>query len=266
MIYIIGKRSNLSKALSLILENSILVSTEDVINKKIELQKDSVVILNNFQQAVRLNDLSYPSEYVNSSILSTAKLLELAQKNKPAKIVYTSSASVYGNNIYCRESDQLEPRSLHAALKVANEKLIEQFCKNSNIDLTITRVFNMYGRDDSFSVISKLIGCIKNNDEFILINNGNAIRDFIHIDDVAFAYSKIIKLSNLPYLNIASGQGTSIRQMIDFLVFKEVTLKTKVIYKEDELKTSTASTELLSSIVDVEKFKNVYEYLNEVLL
>lgn len=46
----------------------------------------------------------------------------------------------------------------------------------------------MYGGNDNFSIISKIIKAYKNNEE---LNNGNAIRDFIHIEDVVDIYSKI---------------------------------------------------------------------------
>jgi nucleoside-diphosphate-sugar epimerase len=265
MIYIIGKRSNLSEALKNRLQSAILVSTAELLKDGFEFEpkEENTIIFNNFQKATHLNDISSPYGYISNAILSTAAALEKIKNAKISKIIYSSSASVYGSNIYCNEQDALQPLNLHSSLKLANEKLIEKFCVESGIDFTITRVFNMYGGNDHFSVISKLLNCVKTGDEFTLVNNGNAIRDFIHIDDVVDVYEKLLRHTNIKYLNVASGKGVSIGQMIDFLRMDGVDIKTKVIYK-DELKVSTASTELLSSIADVESFKSVYEFMKEV--
>lgn len=264
MIYIIGRRSNLSRALDSFWKEAVLVSTEDILSGAFKFEKARAVIFNNFQKATLLNDVSYPSKYINDSMLSTAKALEAMRDCPPDKVVYTSSASVYGNNIYCKEEDVLQPLSLHAALKVANEKLIEKFCSENGIDFTITRVFNLYGGDDQFSVISKLLNRAKDGGEFTLVNNGNAIRDFVHINDVVKTYDKIISTTSPKYLNIASGQGVSIAQMIDFLKLCNTEINTRVIYKE-ELKISTASVEALSKIIDVESFASVYDFIKEAI-
>lgn len=260
MIYIVGKRSNLSRALGQTLKDTVLVSIEEVLDKTVKFEKARAVIFNNFQKATLLNDISSPAKYVTDSILSTAVVLEALKDARPSKVIYTSSAAVYGNNIYCKEEDVLQPLSLHAALKAANEKLIERFCVENEIDFTVTRVFNLYGGDDQFSVISKLLRCAKEKTEFTLVNNGNAIRDFVHIDDVVNVYTKILSEKSPKYLNIASGSGVSIGQMIDFLMLHEVLINSKVIYK-DELKISTASIELLSTLVKVDGFRSVYEFI-----
>lgn len=264
MIYIIGKRSNLSKALGKVLQEAVLVSIDEILSGSVKLDNANAVIFNNFQKATLLNDISNPSKYINDSIVSTALALEAIKGCKVGKAIYTSSASVYGNNIYCKEEDALQPLSLHAALKVANEKLIEKFCTENGIDFTITRVFNLYGGDDQFSVISKLLNRAKDGGEFTLVNNGNAIRDFVHIDDVVATYLKLLEVKSPKYLNIASGKGVSIAQMIDFLKLCGVEINTKVIYK-DELKISTASVEALFGIIDVESFASVYDFIKKAI-
>ena len=51
--------------------------------------------------------------------------------------------------------------------------------------LIITRLFNLYDKDDNFSIISKIIKCKKDKKKIIIFNNGDGIRDFIKISDVA---------------------------------------------------------------------------------
>ena len=245
-LIIIGKRSNLSQAIYSVLPDSILVSTKDVLNNKnvfLQYKKSRfLIIFNNFQKATKLSDLDDPTSYINNSILSTAIILSKLKTYKVDKIIYTSSASVYGDNDYCKESDILQPGSLPASLKVSNESLVSRFCKSNNIDYTIARIFNMYGGIDNFSVISKIISAVKDKNELSLINNGSAIRDYIHIQDVVSMYIKILEEINMPVINIASGNGVSVRSILDFLANEGVKIKVKDLNR-NEIKVSTACVE-----------------------
>lgn len=267
---IIGKNSNLSQKLYGKLENAILISTRDIL-KNINIlepyRKSKVnIILNNFQTATKLGDLSSPENYVELSLGATSKVLQYIQENsfEINKIIYTSSSSVYGNNILCKESDELKPLSLHAALKVANEKMIEQYSLEHNINYTIARIFNMYGGNDHFSVISKILYCCKNDLIFTIANHGSAIRDFINIDDVVKIYEKLLKIVHLPHVNIGTGEGVSIKNMIDFLKIHDINLKVVNVTKE-EIKMSTADNSLLVKKLHITKFAKVEEYLSQGL-
>lgn len=154
--------------------------------------------------------------------------------------------------------------NLHASLKVANEKLVEKFCIENSIDYTIARIFNMYGGDDNFSIISKIIKAYKNNEELNIVNNGNAIRDFIHIEDVVDIYSKILDKKDIKILNIGSGNGSSIKNILDFLNNHNIKIKTKNIQRE-ELKISTADISKLKELLKKDTFFGVEDYLKKEL-
>lgn len=263
---IIGKHSNLSKALSKKLNHLILISSREVFNdinilnefkdKKINL------IFNNFQPATQLDILDSANDYIVNSILVTAKVLDCFNGSQINKIIYTSSSSVYGNNILCNEKDELKPMNLHASLKVANEKLIEKYCIEKSIDYTIARIFNMYGGDDNFSVISKIINSYKSNQILTVFNNGNAIRDFIHIDDVVEIYIKLLDIKNIKVVNIGTGCGSSIKNIVDFLHNHNINIITNNVFR-DELKTSTADIRLLNEILHKENFLEIEGYLKK---
>ena len=70
------------------------------------------------------------------------------------KILYTSSSSVYGSiNNKVKILDQ-NNRYIYSSTKLSCEMLLKNFSNKSKIDLDICRVFNLYGQDDNFSVIS----------------------------------------------------------------------------------------------------------------
>lgn len=270
-VIIIGKNSNLTNKLSnKLLDCNILSSREILSSSKIlnELkeQLDINIIFNNFQAAINLNKFDNLESYISNSIVVTSKILDFIKNNriKVNKIIYTSSSSVYGNNILCNENDELKPMNLHASLKVANEKLVEKFCIENSIDYTIARIFNMYGGDDNFSIISKIIKAYKNNEELNIVNNGNAIRDFIHIEDVVDIYSKILDKKDIKILNIGSGNGSSIKNILDFLNNHNIKIKTKNIQRE-ELKISTADISKLKALLKKDTFFGVEDYLKKEL-
>ncbi len=265
---IIGKNSNLSKQLSLQIDNCILISSRELLDGFNSLDefknKEINIIFNNFQLATKLGNIDSAEQYIDNSIVVTAKVLDYFSKSKINKIIYTSSSSVYGNNILCNEKDELKPLNLHASLKVANEKLVEIFCLKNNIDFTIARIFNMYGGDDKFSVISKIIDVYKTADELTIVNNGNAIRDFIHIDDVVNAYKNLLIVKNIPVVNIGTSNGISIRSILEYLKNHGANLRTKNIVK-NELKISTADNSLLLDLLGNISFVEVEEYLKKEL-
>ncbi|WP_164469653.1 NAD-dependent epimerase/dehydratase family protein [Aliarcobacter cryaerophilus] len=270
-VIIIGRNSNLTNQLSSkfldcnILSSREILSSSKILNELKE-QLDINIIFNNFQAAINLNKFDNLESYISNSIVVTSRILDFLKNNqiKVNKIIYTSSSSVYGNNILCNENDELKPMNLHASLKVANEKLVEKFCIENSIDYTIARIFNMYGGDDNFSIISKIIKAYKNSEELNIVNNGNAIRDFIHIDDVVDIYSKILDKKDIKILNIGSGNGSSIKNILDFLNNHNIKIKTKNIQRE-ELKISTADISKLKELFKKDTFFEVEDYLKKEL-
>jgi len=266
---VIGKSSNLSKELKKKLDNTLLISSLNAQEEleKLELNGSINIIFNNFQVSTKLNDLSSPKEYIERSIMTTANVLEFLKRRdlNINKIIYTSSSSVYGNSVFCKESDPLQPLSLHSSLKISNERLVTSFCRQNSIDYTVTRIFNMYGRADNFSIISKIIDSYKSSKPLTIFNNGTAIRDYIHIDDVVDIYKRVLDLkSTIPTLNIGLGIGISVAEILSFLKEHNIYIDTKSKFR-DELKKSTADVSKLLTIMREKEFIKVKSYLLEEL-
>jgi UDP-glucose 4-epimerase len=238
---------------------------DDFFSKNIE--ENVNIIFNQFQKSTKLYDVSAPNNYINRSILSTAKVLNyIKSKNlKVNKIIYTSSSSVYGDNPSCQESDNPKPKSLHSALKLSNEKLIELFCKENSIDYTITRIFNMYGGDDSFSIISKIINSYKEKKCLTLVNHGESIRDYIYIDDVVYSYEKILSKKDISMVNIGTSMGKSVLFILNFLQLRGINIEIENIYR-DELKISISKNEKLLEILNDHHFKKVEDFIYKELV
>jgi len=265
---IFGSRSNLSYQLKKHIDNSELISSDTVLNNKNHLEKfkspeNINIIINSFYPATRLNNFSEPEMYIQSSILTLALVLDQIKKFKLniGKVLYSSSASVYGVNSLCHESDALMPLSLHSSLKISSEKLIEGFCSEMNIDYIIARVFNMYGGDDKFSVISKVINASLLKKTLHLVNNGASVRDYIHINDVVSCYKLMLTSNTHGVINVARGKGVSVKSILDFLKVEGVNKFSIKNHEKLEIETSIANINKLSDIIDCNNFIDIFDYV-----
>lgn len=261
---IIGRRSNLSAALHASIPDSERIASADVRSGIVLPDEPFSVVINAFQPATQLRELSEPHEYVERGIGVTARLLGRLVGSAVQRVVYTSSASVYGDNIYCSEDDPAHPSSLHASLKLANEHLVRNVCREIGVPHTVARVFNMVGGEDRFSIVSKIAAAVRQELPLTLVNNGNAIRDFIHIDDVVAGFRAVLGGTEFETINIASGRGTSVAAMIDTVRRAGFEVTTESITRK-EIKVSTANVERLSTLVDTSSFASIEDHLLSIV-
>jgi len=265
---IIGKRSNLSSALSKRLHIVDLLSSESLSKSLFQLDKYNGkkinVVFNNFQPSTQLKSFENPSLYVEMSISLTVRILTYLIDSGADinKIIYTSSSSVYGNSSITDEDSQPCPVSIPSSLKHLNEQFLEQICRQYKLNLTVTRVFNMYGGNDEFSIISKIYDCYLSEAALTIFNNGNSIRDFIHINNVVDIYEKLLLDSSISIniLNIGSGKGQSLSNILKNLSKNGYGISINNADSK-EIPLSKANIVRLGNIIDVTSFIDVNEYL-----
>jgi len=264
---IIGKRSNLSSQLKKSLDQVEIFSISEFIeffNK--EHDEGLNIFLNNFHPSHLLRDIENYSLFISNSILSTASILDCIKESKRInKIIYTSSSAVYGHIESTIEESNLSPKNLYSSLKIANEELIIDFCSLNNIPWVITRVFNMYGGNDKFSVVSKILSSIEDKKPITISNNGDSVRDFIHISDVVKIYHQIINKNVVGKINIGTGIGTSVKDLIGLIHEKEFEIEI-ISMKTNEIKTSIADMNKLGNILGPNfEYTDVREYIKNKL-
>ena len=211
--------SKIFKARNFIKKISLINSSKEKIN----------LIINSFYSARKLNDLYSYKIFVEKSLSEIAEILDKINPKNIKKILYTSSSSVYGSiNNKIKILDQ-NNRYIYSSTKLSCEMLLKNFSNKSKIDLDICRVFNLYGQDDNFSVISKIKSVLKNkNEKIIIYNNGQSVRDFIHVKDVSKIYKKLLLKKGSDIIDIGSGKGLRI---ID-LIYNLKISKNKIIFKK----------------------------------
>lgn len=261
-LIIIGKRSNLSQHLYANKKNVSLISGSSLnqLFNEISQVETCNIIYNLFYASSLLGDRNNPKDFIKYTLEMLAEFVSICQKTKNiSTLIYSSSSAVYGSTKeISRESDIPCPISLNGIIKLSSEMFLTEHLKNSGINLIIARIFNMYGGNDQFSVISKIINAFENNLEFELSNSGSAIRDFIHVDDVAIIYKKLIDLNYQGIVNIGTGENTKIVTLIGrFKTLYNRNLKIKNVIT-NEINKSTASTDKLFKIIGNYKFKSIF--------
>ena len=209
-----------------------------------------------------------PVEYSNYSFHYLSKFVNICYKyhSKINSIIYTSSCAVYGDNSFAKEDDELKIKSLYASLKASSEYLIEKYLGSKNINLIYARLFNLYGGNDHFSVISKIIYAAQNNTPFCLLNNGKNIRDFIYIYDAVKIYKLILESNFSGKINISSGHGTEIQYIIDLA---EITFhkKIKIIRKvKNDVLACVGCNDIITNKLKFKDFKELKYFFESNLI
>ena len=196
-----------------------------------------------------------PDLYKKNNVDGTNNLIEIMKKYEINNFIFSSSASVYGNNHknYIKENDNLNPSSPYGETKLESENNIYRYCKDENFKAISFRYFNAAGAHPSGEIgenhvpethlIPNIVKSILDNQYKLKLfggkNNptidGTCIRDYVHVNDIVNAhYLGMQKINNLePYnvFNIGSGEGYSIIEVINAV---EIVTNKKVDYAYSE--------------------------------
>ena len=176
-------------------------------NKKILSQsilkfKPTVIIHLAAQAGVRYS-IENPRVYMDSNIIGTYNVIELAKKINIKHLLISSSSSVYGSNkkLPFRENDKTENQlSIYAATKKSTESIAHAYSNIWKLPITMIRFFTVYGpwgRPDM--ALFKFTKGIINKKKIDIYNKGKMYRDFTYIDDIV---NGVIALMNkAPNLN-----------------------------------------------------------------
>ncbi len=152
------------------------------------------------------------SLYYAVNIKGTQNIFEV---NKNKKIVFISSAAVYGDTLELpiKETQRLIPKSPYSETKISCEKIISQ-----NPENCIVRLFNVYGLGQSkeyASVLTKFFSAINEKRSLLVFGEGNQTRDFVHISDVV---SALLFLQNeRGVFNIGTGKEISVNKLLQII-------------------------------------------------
>jgi UDP-glucose 4-epimerase len=167
-----------------------------------------------------------PRENFSLNVAGTESVAEAALKCEVPRIVFASSAAVYGrvDRLPVSENNPTRPISPYGAAKLAAEDLLLGYTETFGIRVACLRYFNVYGPgqspDSAYSgVISKFAEAFRTNSPFRVFGDGLQTRDFVHVRDVAAANAGLVSrqepLSGV--FNVCSGRETSLLDLISCL-------------------------------------------------
>lgn len=213
---------------------------------------------------------AHPKETNEVNIGGTVNVLSAAAANNIKKIVFSSSAAVYGDTagLPKKESSIPQPISPYGEAKLVCEYLCGVFHKTFGLKSIILRFFNVYGpKQDPSSpysgVISIFIAKLLNKRRPVIFGDGEQSRDFVYVDDATQAIITSLNSTNKNMIdspiNIATGKGISLNKMLGSLTAL-LNIKVDPLYKERR------KGDIKHSFASIAKAKKELRYVPEVPL
>jgi UDP-glucose 4-epimerase len=175
-------------------------------------------------------------EYFEVNFHATTKMLEVITKHQIKNFVFSSTAAIYGapdHSNPINEDAPKNPISPYGASKLAAEREINNFLESTGVNGTSLRFFNVVGTgaqeliDNSIeNLVPIVINQFKSDQAPIIFGtdystpDGTCIRDYVDVRDVARAHLIISnEIRSLPpVMNIGTGHGYSVREVIDLII------------------------------------------------
>lgn len=171
----------------------------------------------------------------SDNIIGTINLLKCMVATDVKKIIYSSSAAVYGapEESVVSEESAVEPVNYYGFTKLECEKLIEWFSRVHGISYVSLRYFNVAGdvlgyvdpeAQNVLPIIMETV--VGKRDEFVVFGDdydtpdGSCVRDYIHVQDLVDAHIMALSVDRSCAINLGSSKGYSVKELL--AITKEV--------------------------------------------
>lgn len=180
----------------------------------------------------------YPRTAFEVNIAGTFNILEACVKHKIKKLIWSSSASVYGDavEIPMTENHPFNNKNFYGATKIAGEAMCTAFNDRYGLSVIGLRYMNVYGphQDQTAAytgVIPIMLNKIDDNEAPVINGDGSQAYDFIYVEDVARAnVCSLISDQEFGFYNVGTEVQTSIKELCD-LILQLKSSDLKVVYK-----------------------------------
>jgi len=262
-----GRMENLSQAIE---NGNVKVIKGDIRDKELVEKHFKGVDYIFHQAAIRITQCAEePRLALETLIDGTYNVLESSVNNKIKKIVFASSASVYGMADEFPTKETHHPynnRTFYGGAKVAGEQMLRAFNEMYGLKYIALRYFNIYGpRMDVFGVYTEVLirwlDLIEKGEKPLIFGDGKQTMDFVYIGDVARANILAMKSdADDEIINIAGGTETSLEELLETLL--EVTSSDVMPEYREERKVNPVR----KRIADISKAKKLIDFTAEVNL
>ncbi len=207
-----------------------------------------------------------PIADIQSNLTNSVHLLQTMQATEVKKILFVSSGgTVYGptGNLPIAEHTPLQPICSYGIVKAAIENYLRMFHRLYGMSAVILRVANPYGPRQGHlgtqGVIATFFDRISKQETLNIWGDGSTIRDYIHVTDVARACRLALESDTSSCLNIASGMGHSLNDIISQI--EKTLAKTARVHYSDARKFDVDKI-----ILDITKAREILAWVPEITL
>jgi len=228
---------------------------KDALQRAADLAEPEVIVHLAAQAGVR-HSIDFPKTYIDSNLIGSFNVLELARQLQPRHLLMASTSSVYGGNTdmpFTELHNTDGPLSLYAASKKAMEVMAHSYAHLFGTPTTIFRFFSIYGalgRPDL--ALFKFVKATLKGEPIDVYGHGNMERDFTYVEDLVEAIVRLIDVvpgeanrvtapgvtdslsAVAPHriVNIGGGKPT---QLMEFIRMMEEALGTKAVFNMMDL-------------------------------
>jgi GDP-L-fucose synthase len=185
---------------------------------------------------------TYPAEFIYQNLMLECNLIDAAHREEVQGLLFLGSSCIYPKMAEqpmaedALLSGQLEPTNEpYAVAKIAGIKLCESYNRQYGCDYRSVMPTNLYGPNDNFHPVNSHVipallrrfheAHLKNTPEVVVWGSGNAMREFLHVDDMAAACIHVMNLPREQYesvtdprishLNVGTGVDVTIRELAE---------------------------------------------------
>ena len=195
------------------------------------------------------------NEFIETNVIGTQGAIDYCLKHK-CKLIF-ASAYVYGpqKKIPISENHPLNPNNYYSLSKFLAEELCKFNALYKGLDVTILRLFNVFGPGQRKEfLIPSIIDQIKNNN-VIYVQDLLPVRDYVFVEDVVKAFSKTIEknLEGCHFINIGSGYGLSVKEVINLIqkvAKKNLPIISRNLKRDNEILNVISDISYAKSIID----------------
>jgi UDP-glucose 4-epimerase len=222
--FVRGTRDNLSDAARSPKLRIVDASITDRDTLRHELQGiDGVFLLASLWLGECVTD---PRRAWHVNTMGTWNVIEACLETGVKRVVYSSSASVYGNAlaIPMTEDHPFNNRTTYGATKIANEQMFRATFEQRGLPYVGLRYMNIYGprmdyRGAYVSVIMKVLDRVLAGEPPVIFGDGSQVYDFIYVDDAAEANVLAMKAECADeFFNVGTGVGTTVNDAVEHLL------------------------------------------------
>jgi UDP-glucose 4-epimerase len=168
----------------------------------------------------------YPRTAFDVNVRGTFNVMEACVKKGVKRLIYSSSASVYGDAIQepMTEDHPFNNQNFYGATKICGESMLRAFHHRFGLNFTGLRYMNVYGPRQDYhgayiAVIMKMLDAIDKGESPTIMGDGSEAFDFVAVEDCGFANVCAMRSGSVnSFYNVGTGKRTSLKELAELLI------------------------------------------------